>query len=194
MLQSLTGEATNPTVDGVVHRLVMNDTDNNLAGFIVTLVPESDRGPHMAKQGADRYYKRSGDSFYKMEHFDIEDMFGKRQKPRLEVHTERIPVPGDDSQEELRFGIRNVGRTVAKHTGLSIRFENIEITSVSENMQNDSGLNKGRPCVSWSYDTGVIHPNGNTWRAGTVRVRREDPMKSALCGILYYCENARPLM
>ena len=30
----------------------------------------------MAKLGEDRYYKRSGDSFRKMEHFDLEDMFG----------------------------------------------------------------------------------------------------------------------
>lgn len=29
----------------------------------------------MAKLEEDRYYKRSGDSFYRMEHFDLEDMF-----------------------------------------------------------------------------------------------------------------------
>jgi len=81
-LNSLTGGAVNPDVPGVQHRIIESAPD---AGFALTLVPASDRGPHMAKCGEDRYYKRSGSHFIKMEHFDIEDMFGRRAKPNLEV-------------------------------------------------------------------------------------------------------------
>ncbi|MBN1865786.1 ATP-binding protein [Candidatus Sumerlaeota bacterium] len=81
-LQELTGEMVVPSVDGVQHKSCSSEND---CGFAVTLVPESDSGPHMAKGGEDRYFKRSGDSFYRMEHFDIEDMFGRRKKPRLSL-------------------------------------------------------------------------------------------------------------
>jgi predicted HTH transcriptional regulator len=79
-LNALTGQAVSPIVDGIQHRAI--ETTGN-SGFAITLVPETESGPHMAKLGEDRYYKRSGDSFYKMEHFDLEDMFGRRQKPNL---------------------------------------------------------------------------------------------------------------
>jgi hypothetical protein len=77
-LNELTGEALSPVVDGVQHKLLETSAET---GFAATFVPESLSGPHMAKLGDDRYYKRSGASFYRMEHFDLEDMFGRRQKP-----------------------------------------------------------------------------------------------------------------
>jgi len=79
-LNEFTGQFVRPFVDGVRHRPISTDGDR---GFVVTLVPESDAGPHMALGGEQRYYKRSGSSFYRMEHFDIEDMFGRRRKPKL---------------------------------------------------------------------------------------------------------------
>lgn len=81
-LNEFTGSFVRPLVDGVRHRAV--PTAGN-RGFAVTIVPESDVGPHMALGGEGRYYKRSGSSFYPMEHFDVEDMFGRRKKPRLDV-------------------------------------------------------------------------------------------------------------
>jgi hypothetical protein len=81
-LQSLTGEAAAPLVEGVLHEAIdMGDG----SGFAKTLVPPSDAGPHMARSGEGRYFKRSGDSFYRMEHFDVEDMFGRRRKPSLRL-------------------------------------------------------------------------------------------------------------
>src|SRR5258707_6908417 len=61
-LNEFTGAATNPSVDGVRHKDIPAGASR---GYAVTLVPESDSGPHMAKLGGDRYYKRSGASFYK---------------------------------------------------------------------------------------------------------------------------------
>jgi len=83
-----TSSGVSPVVDGVRHRALPVAPD---AGFLVTLVPESSRGPHMAKAGEDRYVKRSGGSFVRMEHFEVQDMFGRRARPVLELVTEISP-------------------------------------------------------------------------------------------------------
>lgn len=83
-LNEHTGAGVSPGVDGVRHKaLSLSDG----SGFAVTLVTASDSGPHMAKAGEDRYFKRSGDRFYRMEHFDLEDMFGRRRRPQLHLAT-----------------------------------------------------------------------------------------------------------
>lgn len=81
-LNEYTGQFVSPLVDGVRHKCVLSNMED---GFVVTLIPESSVGPHMAKGGEQRYYKRSGDSFYAMEHFDIADMFGRRKRPELSL-------------------------------------------------------------------------------------------------------------
>ena len=107
-LSQLTGEAVMPRVDGIQHRAVPTSGG---AGFAVTLVPESDSGPHMARLGEHRYYKRSGSSCYCMEHFDIADMFGRRRRPKLVVTT-RVVSAGRDAQ--IVLGLRNDGRGSAR--------------------------------------------------------------------------------
>lgn len=122
-LNELTGSYVTPHVENVRHRAVV-ERDN--AGFAITIVPESDRGPHMAKGGEDRYFKRSGDSFYRMEHFDVADMFGRRAKPVLNFHTRiianRHAVGGSGTSYMgiLVLGIANSGRAVAKAPYLEI--------------------------------------------------------------------------
>jgi len=80
----------------------------------------------MAKAGEDRYYKRSGDSFYRMEHFDIEDMFGRRKKPNLSLFTiVKGRVQSQDSQGKtyegtIIVGIKNTGRGIAKYIYLAL--------------------------------------------------------------------------
>jgi hypothetical protein len=55
----------------------------------------------MAKFGQDRYYKRSGDTFRRMEHFDLEDMFGRRPRPKLELQIDTRPAPDGNPSEDL---------------------------------------------------------------------------------------------
>jgi hypothetical protein len=122
-LNQYTGSCVSPIVEGVVHRSIEIATDE---GFVVTLIPESDAGPHMAKGGEDRYYKRSGAAFYRMEHFDIEDMFGRRKKPKLDVSLQVAHVSTDNSgrsgcyDAKISMEIRNSGRGVAKCPYLEI--------------------------------------------------------------------------
>jgi hypothetical protein len=126
-LQFYTGTATNPTVDGVMHRFIQGDSTESLTGFVVTLVPASDRGPHMAKLGEDRYYKRSGDSFYKMEHFDIADMFGRRAQPELALKLSRRIGSRSSSMGRKKASIviiaciENRGRGLAKYPMLALQ-------------------------------------------------------------------------
>ena len=70
---------------------------------------------HMAKLGVDRYYKRSGDSFLKMEHFEVADMFGRRQRPDLQV------VVGQPDVARVMVSIRNNGRGMARAPYLGLR-------------------------------------------------------------------------
>lgn len=107
-LNEFTGMGASPIVEGVKHKVISTSSEG---GVVVTFIPESDAGPHMANLGEDRYYKRSGDSFYRMEHFDLEDMFGRRKRPKLTL----IPTIKDRGTNTLVIlSIRNDGRATAK--------------------------------------------------------------------------------
>jgi hypothetical protein len=187
-LNELTGEAVSPIIDGVRHKIIESTQDS---GFGVTHVPESISGPYMAKLGEDRYYKRSGDSFYRMEHFDLEDMFGRRQKPHLNTYLRVVPIPEDYSQEEVQITLENDGRAIAKHVSLHMQLGNADITSVGGNIRNVSNLNDGRPTTSYTNDLGVIHPNGVRISVGYVRLRRRNPNDPITFRVSSCCENAR---
>jgi hypothetical protein len=83
--------ATAPVVDGVRVEAVRS-ADN--AGFVVCLIPQSPKTPHRAMLSHREYYKRSTERFYRLEHFDLEDMFGRRPRPLLTfdatVRTKRV--------------------------------------------------------------------------------------------------------
>jgi hypothetical protein len=117
-LNEFTGMAVSPILDGVIHKPLPLSEES---GLVVTYIPESISGPHMAKMKEDRYYKRSGDSFYKMEHFDIEDMFGRRKKPKLFL----VPtVKGKGRDLKVTLSIRNDGKGSAKAPYLAFDVNN----------------------------------------------------------------------
>jgi hypothetical protein len=113
-LNTLTGDGVDPTVNGVAHRVIEIE---NGKGFAISLIPESDIGPHMSKLGEDRYYKRSGDSFYKMEHYDVADMFGKRRKPKLKIF---YKVFNAGTNLQVVIGLKNEGIATATAPYLAI--------------------------------------------------------------------------
>ena len=117
LLNSFTGEFVSPIVDGVEHKLIEPENSEN-RGFIVTLIPQSDNGPHRAEGGLGQYYKRSGDSFYPLEHYDLEDMFGRRPHPKLELIIEDSSNPAYPFEQ--RVGIKNTGKGIAKFPYLYI--------------------------------------------------------------------------
>jgi hypothetical protein len=167
-LQSHTGEATVPIVDGVLHRLIPTVGQD---GILVTFVPRSESGPHMAKLGEDRYYKRSGDSFYLMEHFDLADMFGRR--PHAVLRLSLALTTGGVFSGHARstvvqavVGIENAGRAAARFPFLKIKISPPYTFSQYELDGNGrSGLRKlvrSSRDFTWRYYAGgadeIVHP------------------------------------
>jgi hypothetical protein len=117
-----TGAVVSPVSNGIVHRVIPGTQSD--WGFAITLIPASDSGPHMAKLGEDRYYKRAGSSFVRMEHFDIADMFGRRPHPELVL---KYDVPhaqrwgGNRSRFFVHLSIENQGRGSARAPYLALR-------------------------------------------------------------------------
>src|SRR5262249_53680084 len=122
-LNEYSGVATSPLVDGVVSRIVEAGPDT---GYAVTLVPESLAGPDMAKLGEDRYYKRNGSSFYRLEHFDLEDMFGRRPRPRLDLDMRLVRAGGSQGGRSKTIcgkaiiSLVNTGRGLARSPYLGL--------------------------------------------------------------------------
>jgi hypothetical protein len=161
-LNALTGEAVTPRVDKVIHKALPTGEDR---GFAATLIPVSESGPHMAKLGEDRYFKRSGSSIYRMEHFDLEDMFGRRRRPRLTLGTQLIakgpramPAGITHYRLLLLFGILNDGRGMAKSPYLSIR-KTSSLRAYQFGIDENGGL--GLPRLS-SSDPQILRYGGSS--------------------------------
>lgn len=158
-LNSLTGEGVDPSVSQVQHRAIETKAGR---GYALTVVPESETGPHMAKLGENRYYKRNGDGFYKMEHYDIADMFGRRRKPKLTVF---YRIVGVGQQAEVHLGLRNDGRATARAPFFAFETEGALLRSrYGLDGNGNEGLQWLRAANSdlqWAYGGGMdfaLHP------------------------------------
>ena len=123
ILNGLVAEATVPMLSDVRNEVIKVPEEEG--GYVVTFIPESTRTPHRAELGLAQYYKRSGDSFRPMEHFDIEDMFGRRHRPELVLDIDHRLLDAGSGivhQYELIINVRNEGRGFAKYFGLDIDF------------------------------------------------------------------------
>lgn len=167
-LINLVTDAVNPTVDGVDHNFIELENDRGIA---ITFVPASTSTPHMAKLGEDRYYKRSGDSFIRLEHFDLEDMFGRRQKPQLVLEYRVVEFGNPHIQKGWKFSIifslKNQGRVPAKAPYLSLRVHHpFGLNPFGIDGNGNEGLKRiasARDRICWhSYGSNagvIIHPH-----------------------------------
>jgi len=124
-ITSASAAATSPLPDGVQTRAIR---ETETTGYLLTIVPATDGQPRMAKHGVDQYFKRTGDRFAKMEHYEIADMFGRRQRPKLGLQLElrRGGISGfarGDRQCSIRIlvALENVGRHVARFPLLGLQ-------------------------------------------------------------------------
>ncbi|MCA9289805.1 MAG: ATP-binding protein [Phycisphaerales bacterium] len=130
-LQEYTSQATSPVASEVTHHLVYATADGS--GAIATLIPASDTGPHMARLGEQRYYKRAGGSTYMLEHFDLEDMFGRRATPVLECEVELASVAIDEHPTTWEKRINCAAYLLVKNTGRGLaRFVEVEVSCTRE--------------------------------------------------------------
>lgn len=113
-LNRLEGQAVTPVVTGIQHKKIEIHED---CGFIITYVPASDLAPHIANYAGKHYYKRSGDSFYQCEHYDIKDMFQRKHTAdlKLKFSDKQIRnINNDKIEVTLTLSVRNHGRNFAK--------------------------------------------------------------------------------
>jgi hypothetical protein len=184
-LNELSSQATSPAVDGIVHRKFEIGANR---GFAATLIPESGSGPHMAKLGENRYYKRNGQQFLQVEHFDLEDMFGRRQRPNLEISVSNKVRSDHEGHEELEIRVINRGRALAKHVGFFAELHGGMIAGV-HGFVDASNLNPGRQIFTYDSQFNVVHPNRFNTMLGTAVIRRNNPNERIELSINYYCEH-----
>ncbi|MBZ3693260.1 AlbA family DNA-binding domain-containing protein [Phyllobacterium calauticae] len=115
-LNSQVGNLLQPKNSGIqVHSFA--SMDNPSKGYVVVVVPRSDRRPHRSEaSGQKGYFKRSGASTFEMEHYDIEDAFRRTASPELELEirfTSRMLTLGRQIIE-MEFWLTNVGDVSAE--------------------------------------------------------------------------------
>ena len=157
-LNRLEGQTVVPRIIGVIHEKLDKGGD---CGFVKTYIPASDAAPHMAIMDGKHYYKRSGDSFYPCEHYDIVDMFSRKRSPELEVITKilsRRIVNQEKHAYEVLVSIRNNGKAIAKYPYLAINCNHQYRNSVFGLDSNSNfGLNRvaGNSNFTYNYSGGV---------------------------------------
>lgn len=177
-----------PLVDDVRIESILED-DQSASGYVKVLIPRSDKTPHRAMLADREYFRRSTEGFYRLEHFDLEDAFGRRPHPSLSLELELVPRLGEDPHEDLRFAMRNEGRGMARYIGIMCGFsEDVTVASTDLSWHNITNLNKGRPFVSYSDNVGVIHAVAVTTHLGSVTIRRADKGTPLSVSLRWYCE------
>jgi hypothetical protein len=177
-----------PFLDGVRIESVLED-DGSGAGYLKVLIPRSEKAPHRAMLADREYFRRSTEGFYRMEHFDLEDAFGRRPHPALVLILELVPRAGDDPHEELHFAMRNDGRGLARYTGALCEFSpDVSVAATSGGWSNNTRLNQGRPVVSYTDNVGVIHAVPITASIGTVTIKRPTKGTPLSLTVRWYCE------
>lgn len=128
-LLELAAQATDPPAGGVSGEWIPADTGVG-TGFALVLVPESELPPHrviLRQSGIkDQYYIRSGSSFVVPSHAQLEDMFGRRPRPKLElrIRLQHLGMAGDRRWRiGVNLGIENTGRGSARAPMLGIEVE-----------------------------------------------------------------------
>jgi len=180
-----------PMVDGIVIQAITDSTDPG-TGFVSCLVPRSEKTPHRALRAGREYFRRSTEGFYRLEHFDLEDAFGRRPRPVLSVQMQLRSRPEGDPHEELHFAFLNEGRGVARHAGFTCQFSSgVSVVQASGRVQDNTLLNGGVPIVSHQENVAVIHAVPILSSVGHVVVKRSDKGAPLEASLRWYCEGMR---
>lgn len=169
--------------DDVVKTVTIPEVDApDGAGYLVIYVPESLNPPIMSFAGREhRYYRRSDRGFSVMEHFELEDLFGRRPRPNLEFVYRFDQATGDSSHFNFRvlFGLKNQGAGLARFPYLYVSdYSEAYIHPLVKFGALDGHRQTGLPELSLPYRpkelTGylkqycggvdqVIHPQNTLW-------------------------------
>lgn len=124
----LASQVTDPVVENITADWIESDASAGKDGYALILVPESLLPPHRvilnSKDIQNHYYIRTANSFVVASHTLLEDMFGRRPRPKLGLHMKVNQYGsrfGGMSNVYVVFGIENKGRGTAKAPFLSIK-------------------------------------------------------------------------
>jgi hypothetical protein len=123
-LKRIEGKSVVPLIEGIEYRRIEESEDK---GYLLVYIPQSERAPHMAQFAEKHYFKRSGDSFYICEHFDIMDMLNRKTTPKLQIEIQNENITKEETYDQVKykyhsiFSIKNVGQVSAKHLVVFIK-------------------------------------------------------------------------
>jgi len=173
-------------------RIIPLSNDHGKKIFLID-VPESDVPPHQA--GDKCYYRRENFQNRRMEHVEIEDMFGRRQKPTLKFISRYIK--GDFSENKnvrIQFLIVNIGKAIAKLVNWSISFCNVERYNIHTPMLQDITGLRTCPSFQFSYPDEVFYPDETMFtRIGEIELIIKDGKKPVIGSFQIHAENMNPI-
>jgi len=176
-----------PFVDNVKIESILQSSDSR-DGYVKVLIPRSEKTPHRAMLADREYFRRSTEGFYRLEHFDLEDAFGRRPHPVLVLQLRLIPRPGEDPHEELSFCLRNDGRSIARYVGCVCEFPADVVIASTHGFSNNTGLNQGRPIATYADNFGVIHASPIMSALGSITIRRSAKGTPLSLTVRWYCD------
>jgi len=103
-------------IEGVsVKKVLSNDKEKFV---VVVKVEKSENPPHQAHEDGTnrRYYQRQGSITTQMEHYQVEDFFNKRKRPKLNISLEHKSI----EFPKYEIVIENIGKFVAEKTYIEI--------------------------------------------------------------------------
>ena len=181
--------STQPVADNVLIDTIPSSSDPNV-GYVRCFIPQSDKAPHRAMLAEREYYKRTTEGFYRLEHFDLEDMFGRRPHPSLTLWVQLVKAPSNEESERLIFSFSNDGRGIAKYAGFVCQLDKgIGFSGSAGGLIDATSMNAGVPTICHTENIDVIAPSGIKILIGETRIHRpsiEEPLRIRGC---WYCEN-----
>jgi hypothetical protein len=161
-------------------------------GYVKCLIPASDLLPHRAMIADGQYWRRkSTGGFRKMEHYELEEVFGRRRCPVLRLHVILKPEPGDNPNEVVIFSFLNEGRGLAHHAGFLCNIGDGEVIGLHGSRLDNAPILNERPSVSFYSPQDVIHPNGIYNTVGHAIIRRQSKSEPLPIGVTWYADNMK---
>lgn len=118
---NLIGNLVEPGIVGI-DAVEIRQQEGSTSGFVVVYVPMSEGSPRRSKKDW-KFYLRIGAGTFPMEYFQIEERFGKRPSPKLELYLEFETIKRDPHVPRRRIGLfvlglSNTGSGIAKFPGI----------------------------------------------------------------------------
>ncbi len=123
---------------------------NNKEFVIVVNVPRSDLAPHQASKSQEvkKYYRRSNSRVREMEQGEIEDLFFKRKRPKLEIELKRCPT----RKPSYDIMIHNKGKVLAEKIFIKLLIPGVlQISDQNWPKIKDFYNQRGALCSEYQY-------------------------------------------